>query len=220
METVPMDPAGLMQGCPWSLCLRPLPVGSGLSSASSFPPAQKRQLRYHGVPSPCHQEVTSSKPLRCCQPRRPRGGFQVGFAGGVSLHHPGAPRAGPSLPVLLSPASLIPASQPQHCRVGRPDRGCGEVMPRSKLSAPAGRAGSFLRARCQPSTPNPGGKKKPTLRVDISTPCASPAGGFASPGAPGVPAVPFPLPMVALWSPPWQLRSGASAALSSHARMG
>lgn len=196
---MPMDPAGLVQGCPWSLCPQLLPAGSGLSSASGFPPVQTRQLCCHRVPqgptashspSSCHQEETSSRPLRHCQTWRPRGGLRAGFLSGVAVHHPGALRAGPSLPMLLSPSSLVPARQPQQCRVGRPGCGCGEVMPHGKRSAQASRAWSFLRARCQPSTPNPGGKK--VLDSGYFSPLRQPCGRICLPGGTRQPRRPLP----------------------------
>jgi len=146
-----MDPTGLAWGCP----REPVPAAAacGVRALSS--------LRPHCCRVPSHQEVTPSKPLRCCWPWRSRGGFYVKFPARESGNHPGAPRTGPSLLALPSLASPVPAGQPQPRRVGSLGRGCEDVMPRAKHSARAGRAWPFLRARCQPSTPNPAGENPP-----------------------------------------------------------
>lgn len=175
-------PLGCCWAVPGSPCLQLLPAGSGVSSASSFLLAPKGHLHCHRVPWPL------ALPPRCdlfkapemLPGRDPGKVSRSGLPSQAAVHHPGALRADPSLPVSLSPSLPVPAGQPQHCRVGRPCCGCGELMPHSKHSAQAGRAWSFFRTRLQPSTPNPGGKK--ALTVDISAPCASPVGGFASLG--------------------------------------
>lgn len=81
---------------PRTLCLQTLPVWSGVSSASGFAAAESPTF------SPCHQEVTFFKPLRCCWPWRPRRGFLERFPGRVAVHYSGALRAGPSVSTLLS----------------------------------------------------------------------------------------------------------------------
>lgn len=100
--------------------------------------------------SPCRQEGTFLKPLRCCWPWRPKRGFLDRFPR-MSVHYPGALCPGPSMssscPSITFASRKSPALQ------------SGEAMPHSKHAASAGRAWSFLRARCQPSTPNPGGKE-------------------------------------------------------------
>ena len=181
----PWTPPAWRRAVPRSPCLQPLPAGSGLSSASGFAAAGSPGL------STCHQEVTSSKPLGCCWPWRPRGGFWDRFPSGATVHHPRSPRAGPSLPALPSPASPLPAGWPQHCRVGRPGCGCTEAMLRGKCSARARRAWSFLRAMCQPSIPNPGGKKTPTANRYFS-PLHQPGGRIRLPGGIQWPRWPLP----------------------------
>lgn len=186
---------------------------------------QPLTLLPQGPLAPHRQEATLSKPLSCCWPWRPRDGFWDRFPGRMAEHHPGAPRTDLSLLTLPSPASPVLAGRPQHRRVGEAGLWTqGSDAPRQILCTSRE---SLVLPRGEVSAQHPksrwGEKKKtkPNPRQWIFQPlCASPAGGFASPGASSGPTVPFPLPMVALLSPPWQLRSGASAALSSHARMG
>lgn len=182
---------------PRTLCLKPLPVWSGVSSASGFAAAVPHLLSL----SPRSDLFQASEMLLAMETQKRFPG-EVSWQGGCVLLW--SPEGWPLRVHAPVPALPTPAGNHQLCRVGR-------QCPTAN-TASAGRAWSFLGERCQPSTPNPGGKK-PSGSYFISV--QQPRRKIHLLGGTWRPHHPFPAADGCS-----RLSHGGSAALSSHARMG
>lgn len=169
---------------PRTLCLKPLPVWSGVSSASSFAAAVPHLLSL----SPRSDLFQASEMLLAMETQKRFPG-EVSWQGGCVLLW--SPEGWPLRVHAPVPALPTPAGNHQLCRVGR-------QCPTANTLHQLGEPGPSLGRGVSPAPQIQVGKNP---LVVISSLCSSPGGGFTSLGAPGGPTIPSPLPMAALVSP-------------------